>query len=137
MAGRPYYWLDIQHDGLNKFRRIKGYDKDVVEEIAARQVAQWKEQWAKKQTAEKARKDRHALAVQKQKQQTVAIERTKEAQDALQEIEDLLRCALDRKQKARWSILKRNESFPEPPVSKPQLEQEPSHPLLSAFSPNL
>ena len=139
MAGRTYYSIDIQHDGLNKFRRIKGYDQGVVEEMAARQVAQWKEQWAKKQVAEKNRKDRQASAVLKQTKQTVAIERTKEAQEALQEIDSLLKNALDRKQKAEWSALKRNESFPEPPVSKPQLKRKSRQPLPGdeAFSPKV
>jgi hypothetical protein len=42
------YEIEIRHDGLKKFRVIRGRDRYVVEEKARMQCATWDEQWERK-----------------------------------------------------------------------------------------
>lgn len=128
MAARTYYYIDISHDGLNKFRRIRGADKWVVEQMAAKQRALWDEQWAKKQQAESKRSEREAAAIEKEAQRQAALERTQQAQEALQEIEDLLKHALDKGIIFKWESLLKTENFPEPEPAQPPPQGVPPKP---------
>jgi len=124
MATRDYYYIDVSHNGLNKFRRIKGADRWVVEQMAAKQRAQWDEQWSKKQQIESKRDAREAAASQKEEQKETALERTQEAQKALQETENLLNQALDEGVTFNWKSLMKVHPFPEPqPLQPPQPPQ--------------
>ena len=56
------YQIEIKHDGLNKYRVIKGTDKYVVEQKARVQLMDWDNMWKKKQAlqAEKAAREKAA-----------------------------------------------------------------------------
>lgn len=133
------YYIDITHDRLNKFRRIKGADKSVVEQMAAKQQALWNEQWTKKQQAESKRDARESAAMQKESQKDTAQERTQEAQEALQEIENLLKHALDEGVAFKWESLIKADSFPEPQPTQPSPQTVPPKPnaVNPAFLPKL
>jgi restriction system protein len=128
MAGRTYYYIDVRHDGLQKYRRIKGLDKYVVEELADKQVAQWDAQWARKTDIEGRRNERGAAAHQRQAQKEAAGDRTAEAEAALEAIENLLKHALGKDHAVRWESLKKKNNFPEPQPAKPQPKTPPSKP---------
>jgi restriction system protein len=139
MAPRSYYYIDISHSGLNKYRRIKGADKWVVEQMAAKQQALWDEQWTKKQQAESKRDAREAAAMQKEAQKETALERTQEAQEALQEIENLLKHALDEGVTFKWRSLIKADPFPEPQPTQLSPQAVPPKPNAAnpAFLPKL
>ncbi|OPX99891.1 MAG: Mrr restriction system protein [Syntrophorhabdus sp. PtaB.Bin006] len=128
MAGRAYYYIDVQHDGLQKYRRIKGTDKYVVEQLAAKQAAQWEDQWAKKIAVEERRNEREAAAFQREAQKETASERTAEAENAIQTIEGLLKHALGKDHAIAWDSLKKKGNFPEYQPAKPQGKSSPAKP---------
>jgi restriction system protein len=130
---RTYYYIDISHDGLNMLRRIRGSDKLVVEQMAAKQRALWDEQWEKKQQAESKRSQREAAAIQREAQKETALEKTQQAQEALLEIEDLLKHALDEGVIFKWESLLKTEDFPEPEPARPPLQKV--HPKPNAADP--
>ena len=128
MAGRTYYYIDVRHDGLQKYRRIRGSDKYVVEQLAARQSAQWADQWATKRASEEKRGEREAAAYQRQAQKETARDRTIEAEAALQEVEEILQHALGKDHSVDWESLKRRDTFPEAMPVRPQPKNEPQKP---------
>ncbi|GJQ49059.1 MAG: hypothetical protein HKUEN01_14450 [Candidatus Kuenenia stuttgartiensis] len=36
---------EIRHEGLNKYRVIRGRDRDVVEQMAETKIVAWNEMW--------------------------------------------------------------------------------------------
>jgi restriction system protein len=91
--------------------------------MAAKQRALWDEQWEKKQQAESKRSQREAAAIQREAQKETALERTQQAQQALQEIEDLLKHALEEGLIFKWESLLKTEDFPEPEPARPPLQE--------------
>jgi restriction system protein len=139
MAGRAYYYVDVAHEGLQKYRRVKGTDKYVVEQLAAKQAAQWEDQWAKKTAVEQRRTERETAACQRQAQKETASDRTAEAEAAIQTVEGLLRHAVGKDHVIRWDSLKRRANFPERKPAKPQPKVPPvqPRPTDSRFAPKL
>lgn len=126
------YYIDIEHEGLNKYRRIKGSNRAVVELMAEKQKAQWDEIWARK-------KAREAAALKKQRQKKLAQERTARAVTALQQLENLLTDALSTDPTINWDSLKRNEPYPKSRPRKPNIIKYPLKPDVNdpAFRPKL
>ena len=60
MAYRQMWEIEVRHEGLNKYRHIKGTDRHIVKQKAAAQKQAWDEMWEKKQAAEQKRKEREA-----------------------------------------------------------------------------
>ena len=80
---RYMYEVEISHEGLNKYRCIRGADEYVVEQKAAMQLAQWDEMWAIKEekrleTERKESKVEHARKI------------TEQAREFIKEIEGIL-----------------------------------------------
>ncbi|MDA8419540.1 MAG: restriction endonuclease [Desulfobacteraceae bacterium] len=102
--------------------------------MAAKQRALWDEQWANKQKVENKRVARDAAAMQKEAQKESALERTQEAQEDLQEIENLLKHALDEGVTFNWNSLIKTDPFPEPQPTQPPPQKVPPKP--NAASPD-
>lgn len=132
MARGTSYYVDVSHDGLNKFRHISGPDRAVVEEKARRQMAVWDEMWDRRQAAE-AKREAHEATAQE------AAERTEEAREALAAIENLLRDALNRDPAFAWSSLKRKGGFRVAKPDEPILAEAPVKPEADdpEFRPSL
>ena len=62
MAYREMWEIEVRHDGLNKYRHIRGSDRYVVEQKAAAQKLAWDEMWEKKQVA-RSKEEKYELAV--------------------------------------------------------------------------
>jgi len=108
------YYVDIRHDGSNKFRRISGNDKYVVEQKAQAQMALWDEAWERKQAVEEKKRavwDR----------QGEAADRTKEAIQEMETIEKVLLHTLDIDDAVDWEILKLPADFQKSKPIKPKL----------------
>jgi len=87
MAYKQIWSIEVRHRGLNKYRRITGSDKYVVEQKARAQEATWNAMWEKKQQAEAKRAAREAAARDKESKKSEAARRTEAAE---QEVENLL-----------------------------------------------
>jgi len=64
--------IELRHEGLNKYRLIRGNDKYVIEQKAAAQRAAWDEMWQK-------RLEKQNKASEKQSKIQEALERSKQA----------------------------------------------------------
>lgn len=130
MAGN-YYYIDVRHEGLNKYRQIRGKDPRVVEQKAAAQEAQWAEMWARKQEAERKRKAREEAAQLKAQKKELAAARTAEAQATLKSLTTILEATLDVDDAVDWNTLKDRSSFgkarpvkPSPPRPLPEPKRD-------------
>jgi restriction system protein len=84
------YYLDIEHKGLGKFRRIRGSDEFVVGRKAQEQELAWQAQWERKKQIETAQERRIKAAYDKTAKKKLAETQTDEAQAEI----DSLRCIL-------------------------------------------
>jgi restriction system protein len=124
--GLVSYEIELWHDELAKHRKIKGSDPHFVERMASRQLAEWSEQWSKKQAAaarsEQARRDQETREANKQ----LATERTEEARRLLEQLNNTLRHTLDRNDTIDWEQLKDQSPFT---TSKPNNAAAPPRPV--------
>jgi len=131
MAKMPVYEFEVRHDGLHKYRVIRGTDRYGAERQAKAQVAAWNEIWTQKQQADAAIKAKAASAQAKDQKKSLAAERTKEAQAALSQLDQILIEGLKRKQRVTWDSFIDNRPFPEPLPSNPVPRPLPKEPQES------
>lgn len=98
--------MEIRHDGLHKYRVIKGATEDIVEQKAAAQLEAWDEMWEKKQ-------EREARIQEKEDKKQTAMSRTEEAQVILRDLEKTLLSGIDKDYSDIWDMLLDKSSFPE------------------------
>src|SRR5262249_24255402 len=136
--GVATYRLEIWHDGLKKHRVVKGSAPEIVQRVAALQMAEWEERWSHLRTREQ---DRYAKENRREHQEAKkrhATERTVVAQQELENLSNLLRQALAVNNVIDWEKLKDTSPFPEPmptkppPPVKPQPQSFPPEPHRSA-----
>lgn len=102
----PSYQIEVRHDGLNKYRLIKHSDQEVANEIADAQLRQWDEIWQK-------RVERENKALSKNEKKEIAFNRTKEAQESISQLENILISALSKTSNLDWEKLKDRKPFPQ------------------------
>lgn len=112
--------VEVRHDGLNKYRVIRGRDKREVDEKARVQLAVWEEAWQKKLAAEHKARERERKAQDKEAKLQLANERTREAIETLDRVENTLRYAITEGRLFDWEILKEHSSFSEKKPDPPQ-----------------
>ncbi|SDJ53388.1 restriction endonuclease [Salimicrobium halophilum] len=125
MTYRQMYEVEIKHDGLNKYRVIRGAERHVVEQKAQTQLNQWDEMWKKKVEAEEKRAARERKAQEKEEKKQYAFQQTEEAENQLQQIEDILKHTLDVDDTIDWEDLKDKRKFDKP---KPKAPENITHP---------
>jgi restriction system protein len=131
------FQVDVRHEGLNKFRRISGGDKYVVEQRAKAQVAIWDEQWARKCASEQKRNHAQLLFNNAEGNKARAIQQTEAAQKVLSELQSILVSGLKIETWFDWNSLYSRELFSEPaPTSATPhaIPREPS-PKDTEFQP--
>lgn len=117
--------IEIKHEGLGKYRLIKGPDKATVEERARAQRAIWDEQWERKvATAERA-KERIGRQISKHMGTIEELTQTANARAALDEIRNILITGSAVKFSCDWEKQKITEEFKEP---QPTLKATPKKP---------
>jgi restriction system protein len=138
------YSIDIQHSGLNKFRRVTGSNKYVVEQKAQAQQYDWEQQWKRKCAVEAARTARSKAVFLKEGKKAEALKRTQEAEEALAELRSIIVSGLKQSMRFDWSALydrkKSAEPFPAWPRSEPirtAPEYAPRSTLLSWIVPSI
>lgn len=125
------YEIEIRHEGLNKYRVIRGKDLYVVQQKAEMQKRQWDEMWEKKQEQLRKKQEREREAQEKQQKKELAEKLTMEAAEQLQNIENTLLHTLCVNDKIDWEELKDTSSFPIPEPEKPKEIEIPQEPLSS------
>jgi restriction system protein len=113
--------IEVRHNGLKKYRLIRGTDQYVVEQKAAVQKAAWDEMWQKKV-------EREQRISNKQSMLEDAQEQTKEAVESIEQIENILSHGLKIDSVIKWEALKDNSTFSQPAPRKPQPETIPDPP---------
>ena len=103
--------ITLQHEGLKKHRVIKGQDKTVVEEKARLQEEVWEEQWEKKLDVEARKQGRENKARDREEKKQLGLERTQEAQLALESLEQTLAHTFDIDDTIEWDSLRDKRGF--------------------------
>lgn len=116
-----YYVIDVRHEGLKKYRRIKHRDRQVAENMADSQWQQWEDIWQRRLTKER-------LASSHDEKKELASNLTREAQEALEQLAHILDDSLVGTSEIDWAISKDHESFHKKRPTPPQLEEIPYEP---------
>jgi restriction system protein len=114
--------IELRHEGLNKYRLIRGTDKYVVEQKAAAQNAAWDEMWNKKL-------EKHGHGINKEEAQR----RTKEAKGEFEQLENILRHTLAIDDTIKWESLRDTSIFNKPKPDPPTLENVPEPPCKTSI----
>ena len=133
--GNLNYYIEIRHEGLHKYREIKGSDQHVVEQKAYVQNKQWEEMWIKKQEAIKKKEQREQATQQKAEKSTWADQQTIDAQEQLSTIDSTLVHTLNIDDKIDWESLKDNAEFEGPKPIEPKKLESPKQPSEIDFLP--
>ncbi len=127
--------VEIWHDGLHKHRLIRGNDQEFVQRKVEVQLADWGEQWRRRTAIETRAQNASARRQEKEEQKQLASERTAEAKQMIEGLEQTLRHTLSVDDKIEWDSLKHTAPYPEPrpsgipKPSPPKPSQIPREPL--------
>lgn len=125
------YEIEVRHEGLNKYRVIRGKDYYIVQQKAEMQKRQWDEMWERKQEQLRKKQERERAAKEKQQKKELAEKLTSEALEQLEIIENTLSHTLNVNDKIDWEELKDISEFPVPEPKKPTEMEIPKKPSLS------
>lgn len=112
--------IEIKHEGLNKYRVIKGADPYVVRQKAIVQQKAWDEMWERKKRLQDEREVRERGAREKEQKKELAVQLTNEAIEQLAIIENTLKFTLDVDDKINWETLKDKTEFN---IKKPKIQK--------------
>jgi len=90
MAYREMWEIEVKHEGLNKYRHIRGSDKYVVEQKALAQRLAWDDMWLKRVEIEEKKRSKSQLLRSKQNKIESANLRTKQAEDEVRAVREIL-----------------------------------------------
>ena len=106
------YVAEIRHVGLGTYRVLKDMDEILLKNKIDAQFFKWDEQWSKNVHRNRSLADREA-------NQNLADERSREVQAKLKEIENILNSALEIDDAIDWKSLKDKTKFT---IPNPQLQ---------------
>lgn len=119
---RYYYQVTVRHEGLGKYRVIRGAERNVVEAAAQAQQRAWNDQYAKKLEVAERRRERDERKQELEEGLREAEERTREAQNALDELRRILAKTLRIDDRIDWEKLKLAQPFSQPqPPPRPHI----------------
>lgn len=138
------YVAEIRHLGLGTYRILKDLDSFILDNKVEAQFKKWDDQWAKIVHKNKSQANKEANL-------NIAEERTREAQQAQKDIDDLLLATLIVDDTVNWDMLKDTKTFKTPnpknqlqqelnkilPPEAPKLRQAPTEPNKSIYEPSL
>ena len=129
MAYHQIWEVEIRHEGLNKYRHLRGSDKYVVEQKALVQRSAWDEMWQKRLQIEYTKNSKLEMLRSKLTNTESAAERTKEAQENIKSLETILSFTLKIDDTVVWETLVDNKVYsieqPKKPV-EPLISKSPS-----------
>lgn len=123
--------VTVTHDGLHKYRVVKGRSKLEAEEKAQMQLNQWELMWQKKLERERKQHEREIERQLKQEQNKIVEDKimkaemdTQNAQNEIDELKNILSYTLDIDDSIEWENLKISSKYT---VDRPQ---EPHYKLV-------
>jgi restriction system protein len=122
---------EIRHEGLHKFRVVKGETPAIMQLRAQMQLRVWDEQWERVQATQKKRQAQVKAAHDKDEKKQLAAERTREAQKTLDALTHLLRDVLEEDHEINWSLLIDNSEYAPEKPTQPTDEPMPREPHAS------
>lgn len=122
MAARIMYEIEVRHNGLSKYRHIRGSDPYVVQQKAEAQKQAWDEMWEKKLDAEQKSSKREQAAQEKESLKQLAVEKTVEAEAILESLRNTLQHTLSINDAIDWEKLKDSKPFHKAYPTKPQVK---------------
>jgi restriction system protein len=128
MARRDIWTIEVRHAGLNKYRHIRGSSRYVVEEQANAQKLAWDEMWARKQAMDRKINERESAIKSKEEKKELATIKTKEAQEATNQLETILLQGINADISVDWEKLIDNEDYSITEPSFPKQEPIPDEP---------
>lgn len=140
------YEVTVSHDGLHKYRVIKGRTKLEAEQKGQIQLNQWEVMWQKKLERERIQHEKEIeRQIKKEKSQLVednilqAELETEEAQSAFEELNNILSHTLNIDDSIDWQNLKIEPNFRVKKPKEPKYELVPDSPKKSSekYQPNL
>jgi restriction system protein len=111
---------EIRHEGLHKYRVVKGETQAIMQLRAEMQMRSWNEQWERVQASRAKQQAQLTAARAKETNKQTAAERTREAQEALRALESLLTNVLEEDHSIDWEQLKDHSPFSEPEPARPK-----------------
>lgn len=132
MAG-PIWQIEVRHNGLGRYRVIRGRDKEVVERMAYAQQNAWEEQWLRKQDRDARAAERQQRKMDREAGLAEAAERTAQARSELDALESILAHTLSLNDAVDWESLKDKAPFPQPRPVPNALVADPREPLMTDF----
>lgn len=133
------YEVEVQHEGLNKYRHIRGSNRCVVEQKALVQMIAWDEMWEKKQAIEEKKRERELEIQSKEDRKELAKTETSEAEEAIDMIENTLSHTLSVNDAIEWASLMDKTEYEQKKPKKKKLAKIPVEPtrLDKKYRPNL
>lgn len=105
MAYRQIWEIEVRHEGLNKYRYIKGSDKYMVELKALDQRLVWDEMWEKRLEVESRKNAKLQILRSKQDQTESAKARTKDVEENISALANILSYTLKVNDAIVWEAL--------------------------------
>jgi len=121
--------IPVRHEGLHKYRVVKGYTQEEAALKAVLQEKAWDEQWARVLQTRKREQDRLNAAYQKEQRKALAEEKNAEAEATLVSLETLLKDSIGRDHRVDWPKLKQKLEYPVKPPNRPELQKIPDKPV--------
>lgn len=105
------YRTEIAHEGLHKYRVVSAPSQYELDRKVAAQLAQWDEQWERKQLADKRANERLKAAKDAEKAQARAAEQTRAAESVQEALDTILIDSIDGGE-LTFSSLKSHKRYP-------------------------
>ncbi|WP_018247358.1 restriction endonuclease [Orenia marismortui] len=125
----PTYEIEISHNGLNKYKIIKGKTKREAQRKANAQLARWDEQWQKKLEKEEKRQRKELKKLDQERKSEIAKEKTEKAQKLKASLENMLVNSLKIDNSINWDKLKDESKFEKRKPKKARLKSLPPKPV--------
>lgn len=116
MVYRQIWEIEVRHEGLNKYRHIRGSDRYVVEQKALAQRLVWDEIWEKRLETEERKNSKLEIFRSKLNKAESAAARTEEAGKNIKSLQEILSHTLKINDVIVWESLfdKKHYSVPQP-----------------------
>lgn len=125
--------IEVMHEGLNKYRHIRGTDRYVVEQKAFAQQLAWNEMWEKKLEIEESKNNKRQVWRNKQDSIEEAEIKTNDAQENIKQLEGILAHTLKINDAIVWESLRNTSLYSKEKPQKP-FEISISEPPISSNS---
>jgi restriction system protein len=126
------YQIEVRHNGLSKYRVVRGASRYEVTQRAEALKAQWDDEWARRLEVEGRRQDRLDQVQRRVDHKAEAAERTESATAMLSGLASILSTGLRQSTPFVWSTLKDPRTFTEPSPTPPTPQEAPIAPVEAA-----